>query len=59
MDRAALSECGDCDGRSISKIASADRQTDRVCSSHPSDDVDGRRAIVGGSLFLPPIRGHP
>ena len=55
MDRAALSECGDCDGRSISKIASADRQIDRVCSSHLSQ-ADGGRAIVGGSLFSPPIR---
>ena len=46
MDRAALSECGGVGGRSISKIASADRQIDRVCSSHPLDDVDGRRAIA-------------
>ena len=49
MDRAALSECGG-SGRSISKIASADRQTDRICSSHLSQVHDGR-AIVGGGLF--------
>ena len=49
MDRAALSECGG-GGRSISKIASADRQIDRVCSSHLSQ-VDGGRAIAGGFFF--------